>query len=225
MALADMMMPLRRRRQGPRRRTTKPCDELSRPALRWNGPTPRIAAIVAAFKGTAMTAFEESCRRSGHHLAVESDPNPSSGQVYPVHVMTRKSFGLMMRKLSDGITVGRPTPGNFLTQEAERGIGELGASGVGFVVGEVPVHDSPEPLDRIEMRAIGRNEMQLDPAAGPREPSRANATSLPRSSSGEESTTNHTRSRIRQTKKHKEFLPSLQWVGVYMAASIKISTF
>jgi hypothetical protein len=37
-------------------------------------PTPRIAAIVAAFKGTAMTALEESCRRSGHHLAAESDP-------------------------------------------------------------------------------------------------------------------------------------------------------
>jgi len=32
-------------------------------------------------------------------------------------------------------------------------------------VGDVPVHDAPEPLDRIAMRAIGRNE-----TAGPREP-------------------------------------------------------
>jgi hypothetical protein len=39
-------------------------------------------------------------------------------------------------------------------------------------VGDVAVHDAPEPLDRIEMRAIGRNEMQLDPAAGPRQPFR-----------------------------------------------------
>ena len=31
-------------------------------------------------------------------------------------------------------------------------------------------HQVSKPLDRIEMRAIGRDEMQLDPALGPGEP-------------------------------------------------------
>ena len=85
--------------------------------------------------------------------------------------MTRKSFGLMTRKLS--VTEShrvRPIPGNFFAQETECRVGELGASRVAFVVGHVSVHDAPEPLDRIEMRAIARNEMQPDPAIRPRQP-------------------------------------------------------
>ena len=66
--------------------------------------------------------------------------------------------------VGDRITEVRPVPGNFFTQETERRIGELGACCVAFVVRNVSVHEAPQPLDRIEVRAIGRNEMQLDPA-------------------------------------------------------------
>ena len=92
-------------------------------------------------------------------------------KVYPVHVMTRKSFGLMKRKLS--VTESQRSaqfPGHCFTQETKRRIGELGACGVAFVVSDVSVHEAPQPLDRIEMRAIGRGEMQLDPAPGSRKP-------------------------------------------------------
>src|ERR1022692_390642 len=53
---------------------------------------------------------------------------------------------------------------NRQTQEAQRRISELGACCVAFVVRDVSVHEAPQPLDRIQMRAIGRNEMQFDPA-------------------------------------------------------------
>jgi hypothetical protein len=45
--------------------------------------------------------------------------------------------------------------GHFFAQEIERRIGELGAGFVGFVVGDVSVHEAPQPLDRIEMRTVG----------------------------------------------------------------------
>src|SRR5438552_6062178 len=72
--------------------------------------------------------------------------------------------------VGDRIAEVRPILGNFVTQKTERGIGELGAGRVAFVVRDVLVHEAPQPLDRTEMRAIGRDEMQLDPAAGPGEP-------------------------------------------------------
>ena len=50
-----------------------------------------------------------------------------------------------------------------LRPESERGVGELGAGGVAFVVGDVFVHDAPQALDRVEVRTIGRDEMQFDP--------------------------------------------------------------
>ena len=68
------------------------------------------------------------------------------------------------------MTEVRPVPGHCFTQETKRRIGELGACGVAFVVRDVSVHEAPQPLDRIEMRAIGRGEMQLDPAPGSRKP-------------------------------------------------------
>src|SRR6202167_3763570 len=66
--------------------------------------------------------------------------------------------------VGDRITEAGPVTGYRLAQEAERRIGELGDCCVGFIVGDVAVHDAPEPLDRIEMRAAGRDEMELDPA-------------------------------------------------------------
>ena len=35
---------------------------------------------------------------------------------------------------------------------------------------DVLVHDAPQPLDRVQVRAIGWNEMQPDPEAGPGKP-------------------------------------------------------
>ena len=65
-------------------------------------------------------------------------------EVYPVHVMTRKSFGLMMRKLS--VTESQRSaaiPRNLFTQKTERRIGELGTSCVALVVSDVSVHEAP----------------------------------------------------------------------------------
>jgi hypothetical protein len=45
--------------------------------------------------------------------------------------------------VGDRIAKVGPVPGNFLAQESERRIGELGASSVGFVVGDVSVHEAP----------------------------------------------------------------------------------
>jgi len=64
--------------------------------------------------------------------------------------------------VGDRIAEFGPVVGNFVAQETERGVGELGGSRVGFVVGDVSVYQAPQPLDWIEMQAIGRNEMQLD---------------------------------------------------------------
>src|ERR1700689_5508904 len=64
--------------------------------------------------------------------------------------------------VGDRITEVRPVPGNFFTQETERRISELGACCVAFVVRDVSVHETPQPLDRIQMRAIGGKEMHFD---------------------------------------------------------------
>jgi hypothetical protein len=39
------------------------------------------------------------------------------------------------------------------------------------IVRDMLVHQAPKPLDRIQMRAIGRNEVALDPAPWSRQPS------------------------------------------------------
>ena len=64
--------------------------------------------------------------------------------LYPVHVMTRKSFGLMTRKLS--VTESQRSAQflrNLFTQKTERRIGELGTSCVALVVSDVSVHEAP----------------------------------------------------------------------------------
>ena len=72
--------------------------------------------------------------------------------------------------VGDSIAKVRPIPWNSFAQEPKRCIGELGARRVASVVRDVFVHEAPEPLDRIEMRAIGRDEMQLNPAPGSSKP-------------------------------------------------------
>jgi hypothetical protein len=65
--------------------------------------------------------------------------------------------------ICDGIAQFRPVSRHLLAQKSERCVGELGAGGVAFVVGDVFVHDAPQALDRVEVRTIGRDEMQFDP--------------------------------------------------------------
>ena len=38
------------------------------------------------------------------------------------------------------------------------------------VVGDIAVHDAPQPFDRIEMGTVWRNEVQRDPGALARQP-------------------------------------------------------
>src|SRR5208283_1246942 len=49
-----------------------------------------------------------------------------------------------------------------LAQEAEHDFGEVAEFGVALVVGDVLVHHLPEPFDRVEVRTVGRHEMQDD---------------------------------------------------------------
>ena len=58
----------------------------------------------------------------------------------------------MARKLSVTVAHPRPISGNLLAQESERRIGEAGAGRVALVVGDIPVHHAPQPLDRVEVR-------------------------------------------------------------------------
>src|ERR1700677_4716925 len=63
-----------------------------------------------------------------------------------------------------------PVSGDVVSQETQGRFGKLLASAVGLVVGDILVHHAPEPLDRVQVRAVGGEEVQLDPASGPRQP-------------------------------------------------------
>jgi len=45
--------------------------------------------------------------------------------------------------VGDGITKASPVLGDFVAQEIERGVRELSACGVAFVVRYIPVHETP----------------------------------------------------------------------------------
>src|SRR3954449_13030768 len=66
-----------------------------------------------------------------------------------------------------GHTIAKRAPpaGHIAAQETEHGVAEAVVSGVTSVVGHVLVHQPPETLDRVQMRAVGRNEMEPDPPA------------------------------------------------------------
>lgn len=55
---------------------------------------------------------------------------------------------------------------NLLAQKSEGRVSELGACGMAFVVGDVYVHKTPEPLDGFHGQATGQYEVQPDAAAG-----------------------------------------------------------
>src|SRR5271166_6613158 len=68
--------------------------------------------------------------------------------------------------ISDRIAKLAPFPWDFVAEEVENGVGEFPTRWVGLVVGEMLVHQRPQPLDGIEMRAVRRDEMQRDPSYG-----------------------------------------------------------
>src|SRR3954452_17691438 len=66
-----------------------------------------------------------------------------------------------------GHTIAKRVPpvGHIAAQETEHSFAEAVVSGVTSVVGDGFVHQSPEALDWVQMRAVGRNEMEPDPPA------------------------------------------------------------
>jgi hypothetical protein len=72
--------------------------------------------------------------------------------------------------IGDRVAEAIPVLGDFAAQEIERGVREPSACGVAFVGRGVSVDEAPWPLDRVQVRAIGRDEMQRDPAPRPGEP-------------------------------------------------------
>src|SRR2546423_8188678 len=77
----------------------------------------------------------------------------------------------MTRKLS--VTESQKTAqffGHLRAQEMENGSAEVIVGCVAAVVGHVSMHQSPQALDRVKVRAVARNVMHLDPAPGARQP-------------------------------------------------------
>src|SRR3954468_23430353 len=63
-----------------------------------------------------------------------------------------------------GHTIAKRAPpvGHIVAQETEHGIAKSIVSGMTSVVGHGFVHQPQETLDRVQMRAVGRNEMEPD---------------------------------------------------------------
>jgi len=57
-----------------------------------------------------------------------------------------------------------PFFGDGFSEEREDCVGELFLAGVETVVGDVRVHDLPQPLNGVEMRAVGRQLDEVDAA-------------------------------------------------------------
>jgi len=70
----------------------------------------------------------------------------------------------------DSVAEMFPAPGHGVPEEFEDLAAELGEGLVIPVVGDVFVHQAPQPLDGIEMGTIGRKEVQHDLAPGRRKP-------------------------------------------------------
>src|SRR6202030_4175595 len=69
------------------------------------------------------------------------------------------------------ITIDVPFSGHLLTQKGEDRRFEVGECLMTSVVGDMLVHQAPKPLDRIQMRAIGGNEVEVYPALRSCQPS------------------------------------------------------
>src|SRR3954467_9292919 len=66
-----------------------------------------------------------------------------------------------------GHTIAKRVPpvGHIAAQETEHSFAEAVVSGVTSVMGHGFVHQSPETLDWVQMRTVGRNEVEPDPPA------------------------------------------------------------
>ena len=64
--------------------------------------------------------------------------------------------------IRDRIGEFQPVLWDFLAQESEHLPGEVPGGGVTLVVRHMLVHRAPQPLDRVQMRAVSRDEMQPD---------------------------------------------------------------
>src|SRR5258708_14467734 len=67
--------------------------------------------------------------------------------------------------IGDRIAEDGPVFRHLLAQEMQNGFAEVTVGRVAAIVGHVFVHQPPQALDWIKVRAIGRNKMKLDPAS------------------------------------------------------------
>src|SRR5262245_34181404 len=56
--------------------------------------------------------------------------------------------------VGDLVAVDMPVPRHLLAQKGQYCTGEILEPSVAFVVGAVPVHQSPQSFDRVQMRAV-----------------------------------------------------------------------
>src|SRR5947209_11307217 len=107
-----------------------------------------------SLRQVAQIVLTDHTERPGH--ADEGIPlcldNPKIGRVYNAEVV------------GDRIAEDRPVFRHLRAQEMQNGSAELIVGRVAAVVGHVSMHQSPQALDRIEVRAVARNVMDLDPA-------------------------------------------------------------
>ena len=107
---------------------------------------------------TRHTRNNNLSRKTRNIAILRSDQNPKKPWIDDAEVVC------------DRIAELGPSFGNFLAQEGQNGVGELAIVSPGSVVGEMLVHDAPQPLDRVQMRAVVGDEVQADSSAGLREP-------------------------------------------------------
>jgi hypothetical protein len=60
--------------------------------------------------------------------------------------------------------------GTFSRKKVSTSAANIPRCGIALVVRHRLVHHAPQPLDRVQMRAIGWDEVKLDPSAGLRQP-------------------------------------------------------
>src|SRR3984957_1547752 len=72
--------------------------------------------------------------------------------------------------VGDLIAVDMPIPRHLLAQKSQYRAFEILEPIVAFVVSAMPVHQSPQSFDRVQMWAVGRDEVQPNPASRPCQP-------------------------------------------------------
>jgi len=69
--------------------------------------------------------------------------------------------------VGDGFGDGLPFPWQGPVEKVEDRLGELPQVGVEPVTPHVAVHDAPQPLGRVQVGGVGRQETRPDAAVGP----------------------------------------------------------